>query len=596
MDKVSLKEFYDHNAGRFRNDLKKEEKILLILSLLRLALFAGGIIVVWSGFHRSVSLGVIFLLLTVSFFMILLKIYSIHLQKKEHLQSLVKINTDEANAISGDYSAFDAGTIFIDHTHDYSFDIDLFGQSSVYQYLNRTSTGYGAEILSDWLLNPLSLADDLKIRQETIKEIASKIEWRQEFLAEGMNKKLDKSRIDGLLKWLNDDTSVHVTYIKQIMIWLLPSISIISLGLGISGILHYSIFTFIFLFNLLIIVINLKRTNAIHNELSGRYRFLSSMGRVLSIFEKEQFKSTELIEIRALIENSAVSSLKKLSRIIQAFDSRMNLLIGFIVNGLFLWDLHCINKLNVWKIRNRNYFSEWLASLGRIDAYMSLGNYAFNNPDYSYPEISGEGIVFSADKLGHPLIDIEKRICNDFILPSKGKICIITGANMAGKSTFLRTVAVNYILAMTGAPVCATRMSFVPMTLFTSMRTTDSLSSNESYFYAELRRLKFIKSRINNGEDILFILDEILKGTNSEDKSTGSKLFLRKLIGLEGTGLVATHDTSLGILQDEFPDSIINKCIEIEIDGEEITFDYLLRDGITTKKNAVLLMKQMGML
>ena len=167
---------------------------------------------------------------------------------------------------------------------------------------------------------------------------------------------------------------------------------------------------------------------------------------------------------------------------------------------------------------------------------------------------------------------------------------------MAGKSTFLRTIAINYILAMTGAPVCASKMRFIPGKVFTSMRTTDSLSDNESYFYAELRRLNTLKSRIEKGEPVFFILDEILKGTNSEDKSTGSKLFLERIIANRGTGLLATHDTALGKLEVEYPGLIINKCFEIEIDGENIRFDYKIQDGITQKMNAVFLMKQMGIL
>lgn len=596
MDRETLRKYYTDNVISLKAAVRKEGNLLLILSMLRLVLFTAGIIIVWAGFRSSLMWGIILLLLVLSLFLFLLKLYSVHQQKKEELQNLIKINTDEIKAISGDFSAFDDGAPYNDHNHDYSNDIDLFGKSSLYQYLNRTSTGYGADILSGWLLDPLPLAKEIIIRQEAVKEIAGKPEWRQEFLAAGMNKQLDKSRIDTLLRWMNENESFQQALFWKILAWVMPSITLGSSVLWIFGILHYSIFVFLFLFNLLIIAVRLKKTNAIHNELTGRYRFLSTMGRVLSIFENEQFKSRELTEIRSLIENCAVSSLKKLSRIIQAFDSRMNLLIGFIVNGLFLWDFHCINRLNAWKIKYRKDFPGWLLSLGKIDAYISLGNYAFNNSDYSYPEISGGDVIFSAEKFGHQLIDSEKRICNDFILSSKGKICIITGANMAGKSTFLRTIAVNYILALTGAPVCAKKMSFMPMTLFTSMRTTDSLSSNESYFYAELRRLKSLKSRIMNGEKILFLLDEILKGTNSEDKSTGSKLFLKRIIELGGSGLVATHDTSLGKLQDEFPGSIINKCIEIEIDDAKITFDYLLRDGITTKKNAVLLMKQMGML
>jgi DNA mismatch repair ATPase MutS len=230
------------------------------------------------------------------------------------------------------------------------------------------------------------------------------------------------------------------------------------------------------------------------------------------------------------------------------------------------------------------------------DAFISLGNFAGNNAEFAYPVIYDGNIVFSAKDLGHPLITEEKRVCNDFILDGKGSVCILTGANMAGKSTFLRTVAVNYILAMAGAPVCAARMDFTPVKLFTSMRTTDSLSQNESYFYAELKRLRTLKTKIAESELHFFILDEILKGTNSSDKSLGSKLFLERLIALGGTGLIATHDTSLGEMERQFPESVMNMCFEIEIEGESIKFEYKLQKGITQKMNAALLMKQMGIL
>ena len=293
---------------------------------------------------------------------------------------------------------------------------------------------------------------------------------------------------------------------------------------------------------------------------------------------------------------SAVKALKELSGIIRAFDSRLNIFVGFIFNGLFLWDLHCLRKLDGWKAAYGKKIPAWLDMLGQVDAFISLGNYAYNNPEFVYPLPSDDMTPFKARQLGHPLIDNSKRVCNDFVLPSKGMICIITGANMAGKSTFLRTVAVNMILAMVGAPVCAVEMKFLPTRLFTSMRTTDSLTSNESYFYAELKRLRQLQQMVLTGENILFILDEILKGTNSEDKSLGSRLFLNKIISLGGTGLIAIHDTTLGRLEEEYPEVIINKCIEVEIDGEIIHFDYKLRDGIASKKNAVLLMKQMGII
>jgi DNA mismatch repair ATPase MutS len=272
------------------------------------------------------------------------------------------------------------------------------------------------------------------------------------------------------------------------------------------------------------------------------------------------------------------------------------MLVGFVLNGLFLWDYQSVYRLEKWKSKYHTLFPLWLDMVGQVDAYISLGNYAYNNPDFAFPVKSDNLIVFSAKKLGHQLIDENKRVCNDFILGKKGTVCIISGANMAGKSTFLRTVAVNYILAMTGAPVCVSEMSFIPQKLFTSMRTIDSLSENESYFYAELKRLAMLKHRIEEGDPVFFILDEILKGTNSADKSAGSKLFLQRIIQNEGTGLIATHDTSLGNLESDWPGTIVNKCFEIEIDGENIRFDYKLQDGITQKMNAVFLMKQMGIL
>jgi DNA mismatch repair ATPase MutS len=323
------------------------------------------------------------------------------------------------------------------------------------------------------------------------------------------------------------------------------------------------------------------------------------MNGLLKAFENESFTAPVLNEIKLNISGknaSAAGSVKRLGSLIQAFDSRMNMLIAIVLNGLFLWDYLSIYRLEKWKSGYKTMFPLWLEMIGQIDAYISLGNYAFNNPEFVYPYKSDNPDMFSAKNIGPQLIDESKRVCNDFTLGKNGTVCIISGANMAGKSTFLRTIAVNYIFGMIGAPVCATEMTFIPVKLFTSMRTTDSLSDNESYFYAELRRLSTLKTRIEKGEPVFFILDEILKGTNSADKSTGSRLFLKRIVESGGTGLIATHDTSLGKMESDYPDVIINKCFEIEIDGENIRFDYKIQNGITQKMNAVFLMKQMGIL
>ena len=599
MNRDQIKEKYLSSATNYMSLEIKESRRLLILSVLRLITFIGGLILIWLGFTASNLAGVVLALIMAILFLYLLKQFSDHSEKREFFSNLSHINRNESEALSGNLSAFDTGGSHIDIKHDFSFDVDLFGSHSLFQYLNRTVTGYGRDILADWLSDPFILSTELTQRQNAIKELASKDRWRQEFMASGMKTTLEKGEISGLLKWFEEINEGKLSSFKIFLMFLFPAAAIVSLFLMVTGILPYFVFSFIFLINLLIIAIGIRRTNDIHNALSSKYNFLSSMKGLLIMFENESFASPYLNEIKLNISGKKTSSsfaVRKLGRLIQAFDSRMNMIAGFVLNGLFLWDYHCIYRLEKWKSEYKTLFPLWLEMIGEVDAYISLGNYSFNNPGFAFPEKSLNLDVFVAKNLGHQLIDESKRICNDFILEKKGTVCIITGANMAGKSTFLRTIAVNYILGMIGAPVCASELRFTPMKLFTSMRTTDSLSDNESYFYAELKRLKALKSGVENHEPVFFILDEILKGTNSADKSTGSKLFLNRLIESGGTGLLATHDTSIGMLESDHPGVIINKCFEIDLDGDYIKFDYKIQDGITQKMNAVFLMKQMGFL
>lgn len=577
----------------------KEENTLFWLSVFRLLSFVGGLALIWLSFGASIFLGILMAVSVVFVFLFLLKRYSDHSQKKEFIDNLFLINRNEATALSGDLSHFADGKEYISADHDFSNDVDVFGPSSLFQYLNRTVTSYGSDILAKWLSDPFAVAPELAQRQEAIKELSLKEKWRHEFLATGMNKPLDKSHITDLYKWLNEKSFIGSSNVLRVLMFLLPALTLIAFLLFALSIIHYSVFIFFFLFNLLLITFYLKKINEIHNVLSKKHNYLSSTGRLLEVFDKEQFDSEVLRSIkRNLSEDdfSAAASLHKLTRLIQTFDSRMNILVSFVLNGLILWDFHTVVRLEKWKVKYGKQFPQWLEMAGEVDAYISLGNFAANNSLFAYPGISETELVFHATEMGHPLIDSKKRVNNDFSISHTGLISIITGANMAGKSTFLRTVAINYILGMTGAPVCAGEMSFRPLKIFTSMRTTDSLSHNESYFYAELKRLKQLKQRISSGEPILFILDEILKGTNSADKSLGSHLFLKRLVEMEGTGFIATHDISVGEMEKEFPGSIVNKCFEIDIDGELIKFDYKLKEGIAFRMNAALLMKQMGIL
>ncbi len=225
--------------------------------------------------------------------------------------------------------------------------------------------------------------------------------------------------------------------------------------------------------------------------------------------------------------------------------------------------------------------------------YHSFSNYHYNNPDTVFPEFQSGNFSLSAINMGHPLIKSTARVNNDIVI-NEGEFLVITGANMAGKSTFLRTIVVNMILGMCGAPVCAEQFSFIPIQIFTSIRTNDSLHKNESYFYSELKRLKRVIDELKSGNNLFVVLDEILKGTNSKDKHAGSEALLKQFITLKTSGIVATHDVALGKLEESFPENIKNKCFEVDINGSQLSFDYKIRDGISKNMNATILMREMG--
>ncbi len=596
------------NQGDIRKtytDLKQENEALLavfkkqqlLISLFRLIVFiAGGILSVIAFSHTLIG-GIIALVTSIIFFLFLIKKFEDYSGKITITKNLIKVNDNEINGLDGDYSAFDGGSDLLDAKHDFSGDIDLFGEDSLFRYLNRTVTGSGRSQLAGWLSKPYDLRKEINERQDAVGELAGKLAWRQQFMAFGLDKPLNDEEIKSLREWLNESDDSYSSPLMRISSGVLPLAAIITLFLVFAGVLPFMIFLILYVFNLSLIGRFLKKSNRIHAMVSRKQLFLSSFEQLVGSFDKEQFKSDVMSAIKEKLcagQSSVASEIRELNNIISAFDSRLNLFVGLILNGLLMWDFHCIMRLEKWRRSAASSLPVWLNLLGKADGLISLANYSFNNPDNSFPEVLKDGPVLEAFRIGHPLLKRETRVSNDFSVLRRGQVFIITGANMAGKSTFLRTVAVNMILGMAGAPVCAEKMRFTPLELFTSMRTVDSLSNNESYFYAELKRLKALKERLEKGEDIFFILDEILKGTNSTDKSLGSKRFLRRVIDLGGTGLIATHDISLGEMEAEYPGNVVNKCFEIEIDGEKIDFDYLLRDGITRKMNAATLMRQMG--
>jgi DNA mismatch repair ATPase MutS len=333
--------------------------------------------------------------------------------------------------------------------------------------------------------------------------------------------------------------------------------------------------------------------------LSRKSELVKKYSGLLQTVEKEAFNSPYMMGLKGALEGSGglpSEATKKLSSILNAFEARNNMLMGFLLNFLFLWDMIQVIRTENWQALHREDLPKWLEVLAETDALCSLANFHFNHPGSIFPSPHRDGSLLEAKELGHPLIPVNDRVNNPANILCRRHFTIITGANMAGKSTYLRTVGVNLVLAMTGSAVIAEEMTFRPASLVTSIRTRDSLQKSESYFYAELKRLKYIIDRLHEGEKLIILLDEILKGTNSRDKQSGSIALLTKLLRYEASGLVATHDLALGELEKQYPENITNKSFEVVIENDQLVFDFKLKVGIAKQLNATFLMRHMGII
>ncbi len=517
-------------------------------------------------------------------------------ERKQHIQQLVSIHEREIEILSYRFEQQDPGKEFMDIHHRYSYDLDLFGEGSLFQFINRTVMKKGREMLASWFKNPATDITAILSRQEALKELAGKDDFRLDFRATG---ELTMDDTDDMLKitaWFREPHAFSGNSFYRMARTIFPLLSAACIILTLINWEYYRLLIIIFLAGLMITVIKIRTTQRIHDLLSRYLQTFRKLGRLIGLVDRENFRSPSMAALKEQFHasgNPAHIVINQLAKLLAAFDTRLNVLANFLLNGFLLWDMQCIFRLEKWKSRYRDHFTPWVDGTAKIDALISLATFHFNFPDYSFPEFTRQEMM-RATALGHPLIPDEQRVCNDFTIASEGTVVVITGANMAGKSTFLRSIGVNLVLAMAGAPVCAGQFAFIPSDLFTSMRTSDSLLHHESYFYAELKRIKTIVDELAGGRKMLVMLDEILKGTNSADKHKGSLAVLERIFSLGGTAIIATHDLELAKTESQYKGRLINKCFEIEINGAGISFDYKLRDGITQKMNASLLMRQMG--
>ncbi len=593
----SLKDFYVNETEKENSELNKIKRRLNLISIFRLLSFVLFIVLPFKLYKSDELLAFITAILFLIVFLYLVRLHGRVKTTKLFTQNLLEIYKNELLSLDHIFSQFDGGEEFIDPSHINSYDLDLFGKGSLFQFLNRTFIKSGKRELAGSLLNPLIDPEKIRQRQETIKELAAMINWRHAFTAKGKIYIADENFTSIIDVWEEEKYNLKSEKIIKPLLIILPLFSVLTLLIWIFG--GTSVF---FWFSIIIQVVfwayERKNTSLIYSKFGKRQLILSLYAYMIEMIEGNNWKSAESIKMleRLKVNKATSKEIFRLKKITSLYDNRNNFLFGFLLNMIFMWDIMFSYFLLRWHEKNKGNYKIWDNTIAFYDAMNSFANFNYNHPEYIYPVLSENKFEIKAQSVGHPLIHSEKRIGNDFIIDNNNFITIITGANMAGKSTFLRTLGVNLILAMNGAPVCASAFKFSPVEVFSNMRTTDSLFSDESYFFAELKRLKAILDEINKGRNILIILDEILKGTNSEDKLKGSQKLIKKLIELRSPTVIATHDIKLTELENEYSGIIRNLCFEIDISDEEMHFDYKIREGVTKTMNATFLMKKMGII
>ena len=530
---------------------------------------------------------------TVPVFAFLVKIHQKLVDEKDVIDQLVDINEKELLVIQTQEAQFDGGKEFDDPGHNFCSDLDIFGPDSLFAFVNRTSTSIGKKALADLFKNNLDRISDIEGQQHAVSVLAPDIEFRQNFSANGLITDDTLKDIAYLQEWADAPFAFINSPLWKIIRVVLPIISLFALFYFVFT-LEYAPLLLMMFINFGLLGVKSKYVGKQHTEIGKRQEILTMYIKLLDLAANQSFEGSEVLNELKKNALKAQLAFQKLSSIVSYFDQRLNIFVGLGLNLIILYDVQCLFALEKWKKNNKEFLADWLNAVAKLDCLISLGTFRYNNPEFNFPQLEKSDMLYvDATNMGHPLLNSSIRVCSDAFLGNKHRVFVVTGSNMAGKSTFLRSVAINLLLAKCGAPVCASEFKCSLMNIMTSMRVQDSISKHTSYFQAELLRLQHIISSLKTGKPTFIILDEILKGTNSEDKLLGSQMLVRYFLDFNCLAMVATHDLELGKMVDELPAYIENLCFESTIQNDELNFDYKLNKGIAKNKNATFLMRKM---
>lgn len=518
---------------------------------------------------------------------------------KNYFQALKKVNENEISNMQNHTNMYDNGELFVNDKHYYTSDLDIFGAESLLQLINRGATFPGTVKLANWVNAPES-KNVILLRQQAIKEIAAKNDWKLNIQAHLLfSLKQQREQIKNLVSYLKLPLELQDAKFLSIYCIAAPYILLALIIVSIFYVPARYFIPVVGLFNFRLVssrkeVIN--RTDLIAGRIG---KTLSHFEFAFKSIENEQWESEYLRNLSSKIKTEEGGSIsdkvKLLSQLINKLNYRLNMIMMFILNIFFIWDIRQVMAIEQWKKNNHQNLETAFDVIAEFEALISLSSLNVNYPDWCFPEIvEGEAYTLIAKDLAHPLISANKRIENDYELNDTFKIDIITGSNMAGKSTFLRTIGINTVLALCGAPACAHDMKVSVMKILSYMRIKDSLNESTSTFKAELDRLQMLLAAVEGEQKIFFLIDEMLRGTNSVDKYLGSKAVIERLISKKAVGMVATHDLQIAQLENDHPDYVRNFYFDIQVKEGEMLFDYKIKHGACKTFNASLLLKQIG--
>jgi len=589
---------YRELKDKYQEKIRIQTTIINTVSNLRLLAF---LVAIALGLYFVVNKDFVKLAMDIGIFILvfipLVLVHDVFMQKRRYSLSFFKINKVSLMRIQGEWNGFiDIGEEFIDETHSFSQDLDIFGEGSLFQYINTAVTFLGRHKLKDLLTKNPENEESIVNRREAVFELSEKLDWRQHFQAEG---RLEADKMHDpkeLFDWAKEKSDFYRNQVTSLVFYLIP---MITLAIGIftfmQPVRNYYFLIGALLIQAIIVYGKFRKRAEILDTTSKYMRNIKVYYELLACFENEHFNSKHLNYLKTKLKNSsrltASAQIKKLVRLVD-FISNRNSEIYVIFNVLFMLDFHFMFALERWKAKYGVNLAVWLDTVAEVEALNSLSILRHDNPEWATPEIIKGDPAFKAEKMGHPLL-IEKCVKNDLVFGEKDSVLLITGSNMSGKSTLLRTAGINLVLAYAGAPVCASVFKCSVMEVFSCMRVHDNLEKNISSFYAELIRIKKLVEAVESGKHLFFLLDEIFKGTNSKDRHTGARMLIKKLSMEKVLGLVSTHDLELCDLDFEI-DKVKNYHFQEYYKNNEIMFDYLLREGISKTQNAEYLMKMAG--